>query len=252
MMFVSCAHADREFARRLIRSLADALPPDIHFVTDIDVVSPGDNLLANITDTLSKADGLIAITSEASASSEWIRSEVAWALAQRDGKLPIYPVLIGSPDSIPYLLRAYVYIDFRDSAKFKENVTILAKAIAQNIKVPRLYSARRDVVDAEELFIDIQHDNLNALRQSEIIERRREHTRLVLAIAILFSLLSVIAIPLGLFVQSGDQLREVASIVLSPIIGLLGTIFGFYFGRNSVGGTDPHGSPASKQKSEVP
>jgi len=48
MIFLSYAHADGKFARRLVDALHTKLPPDINFLLDTDVALPGENLFVGI------------------------------------------------------------------------------------------------------------------------------------------------------------------------------------------------------------
>jgi TIR domain len=250
-VFVSHAQADREFARSLVVALSERLPPNIQFVLDADVVSPGENVFVRIADTLSKADALIVIISQASASSAWVRSEVAWALAQKDGKLPIFPVLNGPPDAIPHLLRSRVYIDFSDSKKFSENVARLAEAILRNLETPRSVDTASYIESIEGDFIEMQREILETQRRREFQERRLLSARLGIAIVLLITLSVVLAVVTVIFMRGGGNLYNIVSIVIAPLTGLIGTILGFYFGNSSARGVEGREGAGLKREREA-
>jgi len=257
-VFVSYAQADREFAHRLVNAVAEKLPPNINFVLDVDVASPGDNVFVGVAETLSKADALIVIISQASTSSAWVRSEVAWALAQKDGKLPIFPVLNGPPDALPHLLRSRVYIDFSESRNFEENIARLATAILRTFESPRSIDSEYAsyLARLEDNFIGTEHDILERGRRSELFRKRLLNAKLIIGILWLIALLVFVALfiitleSVGIFKTKGDLL-SVISIVIAPICGLVGIVAGFYYGRYSATRIEAEERATLKQEPEA-
>jgi hypothetical protein len=250
-VFVSHAHADRGFARTLVDALTERLPPNIQFVLDADVASPGENVFVGIADTLSKADALIVIISQVSASSAWVRSEVAWALAQKDGKLPIFPVLNGPPDAIPHLLRTRVYIDFSDSSSFRENIDRLAQAILRSLETRRsvdtAYPSYAESMEGD--FIDMQREILETRRRLESREQRLLNAKLGIAIVILMTISFAI---FTVAFMRGDVIYNALSLVMAPLTGLIGTIVGYYFGSYSTRGIEAEERATLKREREAP
>lgn len=249
-VFVSHAHADRGFARTLVDALTERLPPNIQFVLDADVASPGENVFIGIADTLSKADALIVVISQASASSAWVRSEVAWALAQKDGKLPIFPALNGPPGAIPHLLRTRVYIDFSDSSKFRENVDRLAQAILRSLETPRpvntAYPSYVESIEGD--FIAMQREILETRRLLELREQQNLNAKLGIVIVLLITIFSAIFTVAFL---RGDVVYNVLSVVMAPLTGLIGTIVGYYFGNYSTRGIEAEERATLKREHEA-
>jgi hypothetical protein len=184
-VFVSYVKADRSFARALVRALSALLPGNIRFVMDVNVVSPGDNIYEGVVSALKKAKAAIVIISPASASSAWTRAEVAWLLAEKNGNLPIFPVLAGQPVEVPHLLRSLSYVDFSHTETFQENAALLAEAILRRIDAPQSAEAHsRYRQDIQERLIDTQSDILEASRQH--LFRQREHLNEIINRIMLF------------------------------------------------------------------
>lgn len=232
-VFVSYAYADRELARVLIVGLTQIIPPNIHFILDENVASPGENLFVKIAGTISNSDAVMVIISQASADSAWVRSEMAWALAQKDGKLPIFPVLIGPPDAIPHLLRSLVYSDFSDKNAWKENIAKLAKAIIQKLETPSSTNNQYffDLKNIEDDFIKNQWDIFEAQKQQELHRQVFLNTRLGVALVLLIALFAILAtILITIFGELDNDIYNFSVIIIAPLTGLIGSVVGFYFG----------------------
>jgi hypothetical protein len=229
-IFVSYARSDREFARSLVTALTERLPQNIHFVLDVDAVSPGENLIAGTAKILSNVDAMIVIVTEASASSSWVRSEVAWALAEKGGNLPIFPVLKGPQDAIPYLLRSRVYVDFSDNEKFIENINRLGTAILRALDSSRSVNIERPHLESVEGdFIDMQKSVLQELTSAELRRQRSLSQRLMVFIATLIVFMTTLVMAV-LIINKQSVIGAVLSVILTPLTGLTGTVVGYYFG----------------------
>jgi hypothetical protein len=108
--FVSYARRDAPFVRRLVADLARR---GVQLWWDQNLV-PGSNWQRGIESALGRARFVLFIASEASSTSEWVRSETA--AAQRAGTLTI-PLIIDDtgPAAIPEALREIQWVDFRDN-----------------------------------------------------------------------------------------------------------------------------------------
>jgi hypothetical protein len=68
-------------------------------------IAPGDNWLLKSGRALQEADAMIVLLSPDSAKSDWVRSEVEYALGSPQFRDRLIPVLIKPTENIPWILR---------------------------------------------------------------------------------------------------------------------------------------------------
>ena len=110
-VFVSYSHSDAHLATRAVTSLARARVP---FFIDRVGLSPGDSLRTRLGDALDDASAVIALLTEHSIRSEWVRRELA-LLSERGTR--IIPVRCDNsewPTSIGLTIGDALYVDGRD------------------------------------------------------------------------------------------------------------------------------------------
>jgi hypothetical protein len=111
-VFISYAHADRDWVRSLA---ADLLRAGLKVGFDEWSVEPGDALPHRLDELLKSRHGVLVV-SPASLASKWVREEYAAMLTRTvAGKRRLIPVLLKDAE-LPPLLASRVYVDFRDAA----------------------------------------------------------------------------------------------------------------------------------------
>lgn len=110
-VFVSYSAKDRDFVKAEIVAVLQASGITPWFSTD-DIRS-ADDWQGRILSALRSCDWFLVAMSPNSASSEWVRNEVTWAMKNRRGR--VLPVFIGDcdPDDFHLGLRRLQYVDLR-------------------------------------------------------------------------------------------------------------------------------------------
>jgi TIR domain len=218
-VFISYAQQDRDLVAKLARRLADA---GLSVSDPLISLSPGDNILASISDTIEHADVFVILISPKSADSNWVQAEAAMAvgrvLSGRGGR--IVPVLLGDVQ-IPFILRDFQGVRLRDESDFDK---VVEAARSTRSESPSGHALTRSVEYQERALehaiieYDLEHRSL-------LLERYRVVRTMIIALTTFAVAVSFAA---ALLVKS-----ELLTSVLTPAIGLLGTLLGFYFGRES-------------------
>ena len=106
--FVSHDHEDRE----LVNALTSELRPDVDTWVSQSSLRPGDSWVFEISDALEGADAFIAVLTEKSLRSSWVRREMSAALLlhERSGS-PRFLAFIAEPCRLPVLLETFQVID---------------------------------------------------------------------------------------------------------------------------------------------
>jgi hypothetical protein len=130
-VFISYSHADSPFVRFLvddIRKLEIAVWID---EVELDI---GDSLIARIGTAIAQSTYVLACISKASASSPWVRTELAIAATRgiREDRVFVLPILVGGSGEadIPPFLSHLVCIDFRCAADYDKSLHLLARRIS--------------------------------------------------------------------------------------------------------------------------
>jgi hypothetical protein len=99
---------------------------------------------------------------------------------------------------------------------------------------------------AEDQLITLRQTNYIPLAQAETLEMTRERMRGVIALSLVMVLVVIVLFTLFMvFILSdlaeslSETLQAVGTTVLSPIIGLIGAVTGFYFGGQRAGAQTP-------------
>ncbi|MCG3127089.1 MAG: hypothetical protein CHACPFDD_01947 [Phycisphaerae bacterium] len=135
-VFLSHSHKDKPFARRL----ADDLRRHGHVVwIDEGEIQVGDSLTEKIRDGIDRVDFVIAVISEHSVSSSWVRKELDLA-SNREmeaGRVIVLPALLGDV-KLPGLLLGKRYADFRDETRYDEALDALLKPLGPSQPLPSM------------------------------------------------------------------------------------------------------------------
>lgn len=119
-VFLSHSHADNAIARRLARDLRAA---GVTVWIDEAELGIGDSLIRNIGQSIDATDFLGVLLSNDSVRSEWVLREVEVALTQEIAgrTVKVLPLVVDDCE-IPAFLRGKVYADFRDAAKYQQEL----------------------------------------------------------------------------------------------------------------------------------
>jgi hypothetical protein len=127
-VFISYSRNDEQFVRELAQTLQEHNVP---FWLDSIQIRPGDDWIRQINAAIDHASAVVVVLSPNSQSSEWVQTELKYALAHMK---PVVPVLIeGDPGKvIPRELRNFQYVDVRNRnhEKVEDLVRLLNKTPA--------------------------------------------------------------------------------------------------------------------------
>ena len=126
-VFLSHSSDDKEFVRTLAASLQEC---GIDSWIDEAEIHFGDSLIQRISDSIERIDLVIAVISEGSVDSSWVRKELEWALTReiQSRRIVVIPILLDRVD-IPFFLVDKLYADFTDARTYADTVKRLADSI---------------------------------------------------------------------------------------------------------------------------
>lgn len=124
-VFISHNYKDKPMARKIAKELDKY---GIKVWIDESEIRLGDSLIEKIRDGLDHMDFLIALISENSVHSEWVKKELDIAMNKEiDGKKVIaIPILVGKCE-LPGFLKGKLYADMSTSRKYNENIPVLIR-----------------------------------------------------------------------------------------------------------------------------
>lgn len=221
-VFLSYASADRHIAGQI----AAALNESGLEVWDPSQLTPGSNWAVEIQRAIDSSDAVVFLMSGAWVASQFAQVEMAAAVASRAGSSGkrILPVLLDSKAAPPFFLRQYQYVDFRDPRRQEVGIELLKEALSHPIGADR---------PSEDLAIErdqilVRQAALRDLERAHAAEEKRRsyYVGAVVVVSITFSVAAVLASAV-----TGD-FRFFAALA-GPLVGILGGVTGFYFGRRS-------------------
>lgn len=133
-VFLSHAHEDKPFARRLAADLRNAG----HAVwIDEAEINIGDSLIKKIREGLDQVDFVCAILSAASLESEWVQKELEIASNREltDQRVVVLPLLIAEV-ALPGFLQGKLYGNFIDDNNYESSLKQLLRALGPASPVP--------------------------------------------------------------------------------------------------------------------
>lgn len=124
-VFISHNYKDKPMARKIAKELDKY---GIKVWLDESEIKLGDSLIEKIRDGLDHMDYLIALISENSVHSEWVKKELDIAMNKEiDGRKVIaIPILVGKCE-LPGFLKGKLYADMSTSRKYNENIPVLIR-----------------------------------------------------------------------------------------------------------------------------
>ena len=113
-VFLSYSVADRDFARQLGSQLSKR---GCEVWDPTDQLFPGDNWPLKIGEALQESKAMVVLLSPDSMKSEWVRSEIQYALGSRNYERRLFPVLVRPTQEIPWILSKFQILRADDPAK---------------------------------------------------------------------------------------------------------------------------------------
>jgi hypothetical protein len=129
-VFISYSEADEKWVRLLRSRLSEEGFDVWNSASDI---APGDNWLLKSGRALQTADAMIVLLSPDSAKSDWVRSEIEYALSSPQFRGRVIPLLIKPTEDIPWILHKLHFI--RATKDVDETISRVV-AILQKLPVP--------------------------------------------------------------------------------------------------------------------
>jgi hypothetical protein len=190
---------------------------------------PGDIWASRLESLVQSADYIVLLVPAEGTNSPWMQLEIAAAIAaeSRSNEKRLIPVLLTPNASIPPFLAPYQMVIPKKPADPKSIAAAISEAIekapASADKAQEREAALRGMEAASDLIG----------RQEEVrrlgIGLRERIAGIALVIAFLSSALSISVF----LIAEGTDYRDLASIVIAPLLVILGSITGFYFGSRS-------------------
>lgn len=160
-VFISHNYKDKPMARKIAKELDKY---GIKVWIDESEIRLGDSLIEKIRDGLDHMDFLIALISENSVRSEWVKKELDIAMNKEiDGKKVIaIPILVGKCE-LPGFLKGKLYADMSTSRKYNENIPALIRRFDIN-----------EIVDDKNEFTEYKLSAAQVIEKIENIKNENE------------------------------------------------------------------------------
>jgi hypothetical protein len=168
-VWISYSQKDKDFVNRLKLDLARF---GIQAMVADELVRPGESWVERISSSILDADCILIVLSSQSAHSEWMTSEIAFALsakeAGRTGQL--IPIILDRKTSLPPFLADIRYLDFSEASLYENNLATLAltisalkttetRATSKNLKLDFL-NAQRELLVKERTSLDLRRQTI--------------------------------------------------------------------------------------------
>lgn len=187
-IFLSHSHADKSFVQRLT---ADLRHKGYIVWLDEAEIRVGDSLIGKIREAIDNVDYVIAVISQSSIQSEWVKHEldIAMNIEIQQKKVFVLPILIDDVD-LPGFLKGKLYADFRNNDFYEKELEKVLQKLGpvpespsyskeQFNKLKAEYEEVKAFVDfhiqATEQYMKIKSGQRSPDVQSEIEKANKEH-----------------------------------------------------------------------------
>jgi hypothetical protein len=132
-VFISHNSKDKPFVRRLAQSLNNH---NISCWIDEAEIRLGDSLVSKISSAIEDIDLIVAVISNNSVYSKWVRQELDWAMTKeiKGNRIVVIPIIIDKCD-VPFFLANKLYGDFSDSSQYNSSLIKLVDSIHYHMKI---------------------------------------------------------------------------------------------------------------------
>jgi hypothetical protein len=120
-VFLSYAHADGALAEALA---ADLKKRGLSVWSHDAELLPGDNVWLRNGEALKKSEAMVVLVSPEAMRSEWVQSEIEYALGSRSYEGKLFPVRVRPTPSMPWILSKFKILDA------KQGIGKIGEAIA--------------------------------------------------------------------------------------------------------------------------
>ncbi len=132
-VFVSYAHTDEAIARRVADILQEA---GLDVWDGTREIMPGDNWAALVSQALQESQAMVVLLTPNAMRSNWVRSEIEYALGEVRFRKRLIPVVVGNPDDlknedVPWILWNLKTIKLAEHANEEEGIREIARTLQQ-------------------------------------------------------------------------------------------------------------------------
>src|SRR5437773_10233247 len=127
-VFISYSHKDQKIAKQLSSRLADA---GVKVWLAAEEVLPGENLPLEVGKALQRSDAMVVLLSPDAVESQWVRSEIAFALSSPKFEGRLVPVMVKPTKRVPPFLEKLPMIHSRGTRS--ESLNRLAHKIVESL-----------------------------------------------------------------------------------------------------------------------
>ena len=132
-VFMSYAHSDEPLARRVFDILKEA---GLEVWDGTREVMPGDNWAAKVSEALQESQAMVVLLTPHTMRSNWVRSEIEYALGEIRFRDRLIPVVVGDPEElknedVPWILWNLKTIRLTEHANEEEGIKEIARTLQQ-------------------------------------------------------------------------------------------------------------------------
>lgn len=225
-VFATHVNEDAKFVDRLQSDLVDR---GVQVWRADRQVAPGESFVGRIKSAIESAEIIVVVVSRAALRSQWFRSELALAVAEKERRHEkrIIPILVEASADIPFFIRDLHYLDMSDEKSYKHGVDALTQAILS----PR--PTEQDALEREKAKLDF----VSAGKQVLELEKLSASNMLFMGMAkILVRFLVFNAVLMGLLggaalisYLTSEVPRGLARLVLSVSAILLAALMAYVY-----------------------
>lgn len=171
-VFLSYAHDDAEFARKLA---ADLRVRGINVWIDVSDLKPGLRIEDSIGNALRDSDALLVILSRSSLQSQWVRREIEIGLSKSKGLPLVVPIVIDieARRNLPPSIATYQFLDLSE----KEDYNLGLDHLVTRLSLPEGREAEADTKEggdrpSRQVLADVIDVNEFAIRIAEEVNRQ--------------------------------------------------------------------------------
>lgn len=153
--FISYSQKDKHFARKIKQMLEQA---GARVWIDEMEMRVGDSMMKQISSAIKENQYLIAVLSQNSVKSEWVKTELRWAMDHelKAKRVKVLPILLENCE-VPLFLADKFYADFSSPEKYEQNYLKLLKAMSLDVSdVQHKITEVEDQVPPIKDYVEIQ------------------------------------------------------------------------------------------------
>lgn len=167
-VFLSHTHNDKKFARKITADLRK----HGHIVwIDEAEIEVGDSLVEKIREGIDRVDYIVAVISEKSINSEWVKKELDLATNREisEKRVIVLPLLLDDVE-LPGFLKGKLFADFRNESAYDDSLSLLLRKLGAGSSAPELNKDEREAlrIEIEQLRKVAEYHYRNTERQRRL------------------------------------------------------------------------------------